>query len=193
MLQNNLKYNLLKTTFVGLTTISIYSFNNNDNFLEKSNFDNYSETNFINNKNINIDESLTDYINYNSSLSTKDNNSLDLNLRINLQIIDKLSSLKENWDGYNAKSFDLIEIKRFKEIVTNLKYQPLLAPSGRKSLCLIYESNKNNDKKTLIFEINKDDINCAFVDFNNYTNNFNITFKEDEVNEINSLVKTFFI
>lgn len=111
------------------------------------------------------------YLNQNSYIECNKNyeglNSLlDLNKIKNLEIIEKISHLKNNWNGNNALPFSSKSISIFKKIIENLNYQPYIAPTGRNSL---YMEFKSNDNSMLAFEVQEDQVVKVFLpkgDFN---------------------------
>ena len=118
--------------------------------------------------------------NYKFNQANFNNVTLNLNRLINIEAIESLKNLKENWNGYGAHSFDRKTIQRFLTIINLLEIQPKISPTGRKTLVLAYE--KDEDKK-LSFEIFEDKIDCAYLNIKDFSKSFIKQVKESELNQ----------
>lgn len=78
-------------------------------------------------------------------------------LRSNLQTLESISSLEENWNGYQAESIPGEIVSKVKSIIRKLEFQPKIFPTARKSIQLEYEK-ENEDY--LEFEIYDNKIIC---------------------------------
>ena len=76
-------------------------------------------------------------------------NLLDVNKIYNLSKIDKMASLKKNWNGYGGKCFKRKALQKFRSIIDSLDIQPEIAPTGRGSLYIQFENNTSS----LSFEV----------------------------------------
>lgn len=99
---------------------------------------------------------------------------------INIELFESLNNLKENWNGYKGRSFDHKIIQRFLSIIKLLKIQPKISPSGRKTLVLTYEKDK--DEK-LSFEVFEDRIDCAYLNIKDFSKCCIKQISESELNE----------
>ena len=68
----------------------------------------------------------------------------------NLEIIEKMSLLNNNWNGTGGRKFSRDSISFFKSIIEKIEKQPEIAPTGRNSLLMQYELD---DKSLLAFEV----------------------------------------
>lgn len=110
----------------------------------------------------------------------------DINYYLNKTIISRLGLLKENWNGYGAKPFNKDLVKLFNDLIDSLPIQPALSPTGRESLILDYELNKNI---SIAFEIFIDKVDFAYVDAENINKCFE---NEITIKDIVPLVKTYY-
>lgn len=88
-------------------------------------------------------------------------------LQENLRKLNDIKNLKDNWNGYNAKSIPKEIIEKTKKIITNLSYQPFLAPTGRETIQIEFELT---DASYLGFEIFKNKITMLYVPQRLYDN-----------------------
>lgn len=68
----------------------------------------------------------------------------------NLEIIEKMLMLNDNWNGTGGRKFSRDSILFFKNIIEKIEKQPAIAPTGRNSLLMQYELD---DKSLLAFEV----------------------------------------
>ena len=116
-----------------------------------------------------------------------DNITINLNRSINIELIGSLKNLKENWNGYKGRSFDEKIIQRFLSIIKLLEIQPKISPTGRKTLVLTYEKDK--DEK-LSFEIFENKIVCSYLNIKDFSKCYIKQISENELNqEINKFYK----
>ena len=73
-------------------------------------------------------------------------------LQENLNRLDTLAALEDNWDGDGAQQFSKELIDYCKDIIKPLDHQPLINPTGRGSIQMEYEIGDNY----LEFEIYED-------------------------------------
>lgn len=81
-------------------------------------------------------------------------------LQENLKKLNDIENLEDNWNGYNAKPIPKEIIEKTKKIITDLSYQPFLAPTGRETTQIEFELT---DASYLGFEIYKDKISLLYV------------------------------
>lgn len=116
----------------------------------------------------------------------KGKNTMSYTLQDNLAKLDDISNLKYNWNGYNAKPIPKEIIVKTKEILTNLPYQPFIAPTGRETIQIEFELE---DKSYLEFEIFTDNITILYVPQRDYKKAIEKPL-EDEC-KLNDIVKSF--
>lgn len=73
-----------------------------------------------------------------------------MKLNENIQRIEQIKTLTENWNGYGANSFSTQLLERVKSIIMNLSIQPDIFPTAQNSIQLEYEKD---DGEYLEFEI----------------------------------------
>lgn len=104
----------------------------------------------------------------------------------NKRILEKMSSLKENWDGYGGKSFSKESLAFYNSLIENILIQPTISPTGRGSLYLEY----NGAKGMLGFEAFEKKVDMAFI-----SNDGEIVSKSIDKNfyeEINQTVEKYY-
>lgn len=69
----------------------------------------------------------------------------------NIDRLNKLAELENNWNGYGAKKFSNNLIERIKKIISILEVQPEIFPTGAQSIQLEYE-NKDSYLEFEIYE-----------------------------------------
>lgn len=84
----------------------------------------------------------------------------------NLKDLDDMVGFETDWDGYGSKGFSPELIAKCKKIIKDLKEQPEVFPTGRKSVQMQY---KFDDHTYLEFEIYEDKIVSLYVPKLNYT------------------------
>ena len=86
---------------------------------------------------------------------------------ISLNILNDISNLKDNWNGYSAKPIPFETINLCRKIVILLNYQPEIYPTGRRTIQFEYEKA---DRSYLEFEISQDKIKVMEVPKRKYKN-----------------------
>lgn len=107
-----------------------------------------------------------------------------------LLLVEKLSTYKENWDGYGAKPYSSEFTAFLKDLVLNLEIPVLLSPVGSPSVVFSYSKS---DKK-LLFEVHE--TNYHYV-IKQKIGKKSIILKSEvdkyhDIQEINKIVKDFF-
>lgn len=64
----------------------------------------------------------------------------------NIDFLQEIKNYGENWDGEGAKPFDAGFIQEITDLVSTLKLQPDIGPTGRGSIDFEYGSRKNGHK-----------------------------------------------
>lgn len=67
-------------------------------------------------------------------------------------VFDSIIELKDNWNGYGAKSFNKSFVERCRNIIKGLDKEPFIAPTANNTIQLEYE----NENGYLEFEIYPD-------------------------------------
>lgn len=112
--------------------------------------------------------------------------------RDQLTNMDRLSYIEQfpdDWNGYGGRRIDPQVIEKCREIIKGICIQPVVFPTGRRTIQLQYELK---DKSYLEFEIYTDKIVCMQVPQRVYTNAVFETFIEININKINQIVKEFY-
>lgn len=107
----------------------------------------------------------------------------------NLTKIKQISYFEDDWNGYGARRFSLTEITCFALVISDLKTQPEISPTGRNSLYMRY---KTDDKSELSFEMFEDKLFEVYVphaDFSLATEN---TYYDNFADKINESVKKLY-
>lgn len=104
--------------------------------------------------------------------------SINLNKVINIAIIEKLRTLKPNWNGYGAKTFDDGLINKFLKIINSLDVQPIISPTGRQSLVLSYDLDKS---KSLSFEVFKSRVTMAYLNMDDLSESYEKEISEKDI------------
>lgn len=107
----------------------------------------------------------------------------------NMDRLFYIEQLPDNWNGYGGRRIDPQVIEKCREIIKGICIQPVVFPTGRRTIQLQYELK---DKSYLEFEIYTDKIVCMQVPQRVYTNAVFETFTEININKINQIVKEFY-
>lgn len=107
----------------------------------------------------------------------------------NLLRLDQISELEDDWNGYGAKHFSPELIKKCKDIINALNFQPKVFPTGRQSLQFQYELE---DRSYLEFEIFQGKISCLQVPQRRYLDAQTCEFSTSEIEKIKEIVKKFY-
>ncbi len=101
----------------------------------------------------------------------------------NIQILDSLSTLCDNWNDNGASRFNSELILTCKKIVNHINEQPEIYPTARGSIQFEFYDGKN-PLKYLEIEIFIDRIEAFKIDENGNENTFSIQFKMEKINSI---------
>ena len=105
------------------------------------------------------------------------------------QKLIEISQLKEDWNGYNAKSFQSSLIKKCRRILQTLDYIPNIFPTGRNSIQFEYELE---DRSYLEFEIYSDKITYLIIPKREYEKAKSGMISNNR-EEIRQMVRNFFL
>ncbi len=114
---------------------------------------------------------------------------LDLMVVKNLDKINKISLLEDDWDGEGAMAFSQKAIQLFKTIIESLVEQPQITPTGRNSLLMQYE---REDKSVLAFEVGENKTEAVFVPKEDFSLAQTNKYYENIAEHINEQVKLFY-
>ena len=114
---------------------------------------------------------------------------IDLLQQSNLDKIQKISEFEVNWDGYGALPFTDASITLFRDVITHLNQQPLIAPTGRNSLYMQY--SKDN-KSVLAFELGENSLEKVYVPNGDFSRAESKTFNSNYYKVINESVESFY-
>lgn len=111
---------------------------------------------------------------------SKSEHQKNIMLSQSLRSINEIKELKKNWNGNDTEPFSSELISLITKITENLVVQPMIFPTGRNSIQLDYENDKNdylefeifeNSEKAKMFFLNHDDKNgTKHVDFDKMNN-----------------------
>lgn len=107
----------------------------------------------------------------------------------NLTHLDQIATLKDNWNGYDAKAFSKELVEKCKDIISALELQPKIFPTGRQSIQFQYELE---DRSYLEFEIFEKEILCLEVPKRIYSNAQTSKFPISEITKVKEIVKKFY-
>jgi hypothetical protein len=113
----------------------------------------------------------------------------NMNKERNLFRLDQIAKLKNDWNGYGAKSFSQELIEKCKVIISSLDNQPQIFPTGRQSIQLQYELA---DRSYLEFEIFEEKVSCLEVPKRRYSDARTFEFPISETQRIKEIVKEFY-
>ena len=118
-------------------------------------------------------------------------NSLFFNLSKieNLDKLEYMSRFQADWNGTGGLAFSSTAIGFFREIISNLKNQPQIAPTGRNSLLLQYELG---DRSLLAFEVREDRVEMVLIPKGNYSLATSKIFTDNYVQQIDTQVACFY-
>lgn len=108
----------------------------------------------------------------------------------NLDKLNQIKELKDDWNGYGAQSIDNIVIKSVENIIENVHVQPEIYPTGRNSIQLEYELE---DRSYLEFEVFKDKILCMILPQRNYNKPKYEIIQPVDIKRINEIIDNFYI
>ena len=84
----------------------------------------------------------------------------DLTELDNIEIVNKMSTFDDDWNGTGGVAFSKESIALFKKTLHELNKQPEIAPTGRDSLYMQY---KLNDNSLLAFELSKRRMEIVYI------------------------------
>ncbi|MBR1710941.1 MAG: DUF4065 domain-containing protein [Clostridia bacterium] len=70
----------------------------------------------------------------------------DSRMMENIQFLREIENYEENWDGEDASSFDSKFIREIIDLISTMKLQPDIGPTGRGSIDFEYGSRKSGNK-----------------------------------------------
>lgn len=118
---------------------------------------------------------------------------------INNEKLDEYLKLRKNWNQYDSDPFNKLLIKKVRNIINNLIYQPFILPTARDSIQLEYECVDRDKGKRYYLEfevfINKIDyfINMNEPLFNSTVGRIDNELDEKEqIKEINRIIDKFY-
>lgn len=107
----------------------------------------------------------------------------------NLDRLDNIALLKDDWDGYDGKKINETSITVSRNIIRNILKQPVLYPTGRDSIQLQFELK---DKSYLEFEVFQNRITCLQVPKRIYANAVFQTLEITDIQVISRIVEEFY-
>lgn len=110
-----------------------------------------------------------------------------MTLQENLQKLQIISSLKDNWNGEGASAFDVELIKKVGSILPVLAKQPEIFPTSVGSIQLEYDGS--NDSYLEMEISNSKTIEVFRIDREGGEENFNI---ENNIKSLNDLINSFY-
>lgn len=113
----------------------------------------------------------------------------DLRQVENLKKLDHMATFEANWDGYGAGVFSREALDLFRSIIMHISKQPDIAPTGRNSLLLQYETVDNS---ILAFEVGIEQVEMVLVPQGDYSLASSLVFEDDFIQQINGQVKKFY-
>lgn len=112
--------------------------------------------------------------------------SIDARKYENLKLLNTISSLEENWNGYGAITFSKESMAFFESLINGLDVQPIISPTGRGTLYLEYSDGAG----MLGFEAFCGKIDMAFISDDGRIRNTTIDKNFNE--EINKMVENYY-
>lgn len=97
---------------------------------------------------------------YSYSWERTDSNIITEDMLRNFKRLDSFAELPDNWNGYGAGRISEKLIEKTKRIIFGLSVQPMLFPTGRKSIQFEYEKP---DGEYLEFEVFEDRITLLHI------------------------------
>lgn len=117
------------------------------------------------------------------------NSYVDLLKVENLNKLDCMSAFQDNWNGVGGVAFSDAAIHTFKNILEGLFKQPQIAPTGRNSLFLQYESTNHS---ILAFEVKETQVEMVCVPNGDYKAAISKIFKDNFTEQMNLEVAHFY-
>ena len=107
----------------------------------------------------------------------------------NLDRLDNIALLKDDWNGYDGKKINETSIAVSRNIIRNILKQPVLYPTGRDSIQLQFELK---DKSYLEFEVFENRITCMQVPKRIYANAVFQTLEITDIQAISRIIEVFY-
>lgn len=107
----------------------------------------------------------------------------------NIQRLDDISRLKENWNGYGAKAFPVDLILKCKNIASGLDMEMDIYQTGRQSIQFQYD--KNGDY--LEFEVFLNRTIAMYVPKRDYSKAEIYNISEDNMKALNDFIQKHFL
>lgn len=102
-----------------------------------------------------------------TSPAFKNTLSLDLSYYRNKLLINEIADLDDNWDEYDSPRIPTECIKLARSIIDNVSVQPIISPTGRRTIYMQYELS---DSSFLGFEVGLNSVKMLFVHKQDYDN-----------------------
>lgn len=106
----------------------------------------------------------------------------------NVQRLDDISRLKENWNGYGAKSFPADLILKCKNIAAGLNIEMDVYQTGRQSIQFQYDK----DGDYLEFEVFQDYTIAMYVPKRDYSRAETCRITDDNLETLNATIHNHF-
>lgn len=107
----------------------------------------------------------------------------------NLDRLDEIYSLTDNWDGYGSKRIDSSVIEKCKQLIICLQHQPIIFPTARDSIQMQFELE---DKSYLEFEVFSNHIESLMVPKRVYKDAISRIVEDGDINTVKSIIKEFY-
>ena len=108
-----------------------------------------------------------------------------------MKVLNDISFLEYDWNGYGAKSIDNDVIDKAKDLIEILTYEPEIFPTGRNSIQLEYQYYNGNEREAYLeIEVYVDKYTVLIVYENNYQSAF--TDVVTDVTKLSSVIQPFF-
>lgn len=114
---------------------------------------------------------------------------ISMDMYFNLQKIESMTALQNNWNGNGGLPFPKKDIAFFKKVIHNLKTQPKLYPTGRVSLFLEYELS---DRSYLGIELFLGRVTIVKIPQRIYSEATTFSFNSNIIEHINKEVDHFY-
>lgn len=105
--------------------------------------------------------------------------------KLNVQKLEDIGKLPDNWNGYGARKFAPSLINKCREIAKNLPIEMTVYPTGRQSIQFQYDKNENY----LELEVYEDHTFCLCMLKRNYGQAKTIRLTNDKAEEIRKYIQ----
>ncbi len=139
----------------------------------------FDDLNIVNKSYVYTDNEYESY-EYNNSFVLEQLQNISPDKEENLQQINDISLLEDNWNGYGAKKFSMKVIEFARRIIDNLFIQPEVFPTGRNSIQIEYDKSNGDYLELELFEDNTIKLFVLYANGENKTEN--ISF--DDINKV---------